>query len=359
MWWPTQRKDGTFVARPCIFTLANGKLIRASRNNYISQDGNMGLACPDRLPNDLFGVGLIEKMHPNIHGANSVLDMILTNLELTVDKQKVVSKDQVRNPTAAQRNYAGNTIFVNGDARTAVSWVDGGNISADAFAALGLFRGDSAAASGVKPIKTGSLQAGVTATSDMIAQQEGSTRFSLSLLMLENTFVKQTARRMHKINQQFLDVPMLVPIVEGDAEDWPAVDAQTIAIDPDFVPEGSRREINKQMEVAQIENFLSIISSVPALYPVVPMIIGKLARQFRWDEAKEIEQLATMAIQNFMIMSQMTAASAGGGQGGSPSSGGGRLSQTSSHGNMAGIESTNQQDLNQSLLGGAGVSAFS
>jgi hypothetical protein len=366
VWWPIRRKDGAYIARPCIMTLANGKLIRATRNNYISQDGNMGLACPDKIPNDLFGLGLIEKMHPNIHGANSVLDMILTNLELTVDKQKVVSEDQVKNKSAAQRNYAGNVIFARGDARTAVAWQDGGDISKDAFAMLGLFKGEAKAGSGVKPVKTGDIQANVTATSDMLAHQEGSTRFNLFMLMLESTFIKHTASRMHKINQQFLDLPAVVPIVEDDAEGWGQIDAQTIAIDPDFIPEGSRREVNKQMEVAQIENFLGIVSRVEALYPIIPVVIGKLARQFRWDEAKEIQMLAGMAIQNFMIqtrmmqmaemqMKQQQAANKGVSGDGKKKVGGG----STGPGNMAGLEATNMTDLNQSLLGVAGPSSVS
>jgi hypothetical protein len=364
-WWPVRRKNGTYIARPCIFTFGNGKLIRASRNNYIAQDGNMGLACPDRVPNDLFGIGLIEKMHPNIHGANTVQDMILTNLELTVDKQKVASTDQVIDKTAAARTYAGNVTWVKGDTRTAMSWMDGGDISKDAFAMLGMFGSGAKAASGVKPVKTGDLQANVTATSDILAHQEGSARFNLSMLMYESTFIKFSASRMHKINQQFLDLPAIIPIVEQDAEGWGEIDAQTIAMDPDFIPEGSRREVNKQMEVAQIENFLSIISRVEALYPVVPLIIGKLARQFRWDEAKHIEELATAAIQNFMIqarmmqmmemeMQQQQAAQKQIGDGKKKVGGG-----STGSGNMAGLESTNITDLNQSLMGIAGPSASS
>ena len=365
MWWPVRRKDGTYIARPCIFTIANGKLIRATRNNYISQDGNMGLACPDKLPNDLFGVGLIEKMHPNIHGANTVLDMILTNLELTVDKQKVVSEDQVKDKSSTNRNYAGNTIYAKGDARTAVAWIDGGDISSDAFALLGMLQGQGKSASGVKPIKSGDTQSNVTATSDMLAHQEGSARFNLYMLMFESTFIKHSASRMHKINQQFLDLPAIVPIVGDDAEGWGEIDAQTIAIDPDFIPEGSRREVNKQMEVAQIENFLGIVSRVEALLPIVPMIVGKLARQFRWDEAKEIQQLAGLAVQNFMIQSRMMqememqmqqqqAAQKTEGDGKKKVGGG-----STGPGNMSGLEATNMTDLNQSLLGAAGPSAFS
>jgi len=369
MWWPIERKDGTYIARPCIFTIANGKLVRATRNNYISQHGNMGMACPDRIPNDLFGVGLIEKMHPNIHGANTVLDMILTNLELTVDKQKVVSEDQIKDKSSTNRNYAGNTIYARGDARTAVAWVDGGDISKDAFAMMNLFETNAKSSSGVKPIKSGDMMSGATATSDMLAHQEGSARFNLFMLMFESTFIKQSAGMMHKINQQFLDLPALVPIIGRDAEDWQQIDAQTIAIDPDFIPEGSRREVNKQMEVAQIENFLGIVSRVEALLPIVPLIIGKLARQFRWDEAKEIQELAGLAIQNFMIQAQMMQMmdmqmrqqqaqqkQVGDGQ---KKKKGSSLNQIASPGNMAGLEATNMTDLNQSLLGKSGPSAFS
>lgn len=356
MWWPVKQKDGTFISRPCVFTTANGKLVRATRNNYITQNGCFGLACPDRIPNDLFGIGLVEKMHPNIHGANSVLDMILTNLELTVDKQKVVSRDQVKNPEQVKRNHSGNIIWANGDARQAVHFVDGGDISADAYSMLAMFKANSEAASGVTPQMKGGMQKGVTATASMQGFQKGSARFRLFLQMFAGTFLKPSAQFMHKINQQFLDLPAVIPVLEGDAEDWITLDPQTMAIDPDFVVEAPHREANRQMEIAQIENFLAILAGIQPLYPVIPALVGKLARQFRWDEAKEIEQLAQAAVQNFLIMNALLQAQAGG-QGGSPSSGG-KSRQTGSKGNLAGIESTNSTDLNQSLLGGRGASAF-
>ena len=234
---------------------------------------------------------------------------------------------------------------------------------------MNLFETNAKSSSGVKPIKSGDMMSGATATSDMLAHQEGSARFNLFMLMFESTFIKQSAGMMHKINQQFLDLPALVPIIGRDAEDWQQIDAQTIAIDPDFIPEGSRREVNKQMEVAQIENFLGIVSRVEALLPIVPLIIGKLARQFRWDEAKEIQELAGLAIQNFMIQAQMMQMmdmqmrqqqaqqkQVGDGQ---KKKKGSSLNQIASPGNMAGLEATNMTDLNQSLLGKSGPSAFS
>lgn len=358
MWWPVMQNNGFYIARPCVFTLGNGKLIRATRNNYIGQNGNFGLAVPDRIPNDLFGVGLIEKMHPNIHGANTVLDMILTNLELTVDKQKIVSKDQVKDRQSVARNYAGNITWVSGDARTAVAWQDAGDIGQDAYNLLSLFQANSESATGVNPSMQGDQQKGVTATASMYGFQKGSARFRLFLLMLSSTFLKPSAKMMHKQNQQFLDLPTLVPILEGDVTDFLMLDPQTIAIDPDFTVEAPHREANRQMEIAQIENMLAILSKIQPLFPIIPSIIGKLARQFRWEEAKQIEQLATVAIQNYLLMTQLMT-TAGGGQGATPSGGSNAKGGTGAKGNTAGIESTNSTDLNQSLLGAGGPSAFS
>ncbi len=356
VWWPVKRKNGTYIRKPFVFTVANGQLVRASRNNMVSQDGNVGLAILDRLPNDLFGIGLVEKIHPQIHGANTVLDMILTNLELTVDKIKVYSEDQVKRPNQLVNNFAGAAVAVKGDARTAVAWQDGGSIVTDAYIMQQFFQVSAEAGSGVKPIKQGQVSK-QTATATLQASKEAGIRFNLPMMLLERTFLKFAAERMHMINQQFLDLPIAIPVLEDDVNKIQQVDAQTIAMQPDFVVEGAAREINKQMEVAQIENFLGIVSRVPELHPIIPSIIGKLARAFRWEEADKIQDLAQQAIEQALFLRQLQqqAELANANNEGGTSTGGG----STGPGNMAGLEATNEGALNQALMSSAGPSTFS
>jgi hypothetical protein len=355
IWWPVQKRDGTWINRPCIFTVANGKLIRATRNVYVSQNGNMGLVCIDRVPNDLFGMGLVEKLHPQQHGANTVLDMILTNLELTVDKMLVINTEQIKREDELH-NRSGGVIHVRGDVNSAMRWSDAGSIVPDAYLMFQNFKGASENASGVKPVKQGTVAAD-TATAVNAAQMESGTRFNLYMMMIEHTFVKPAASMMHRINQQFLDLPTVIPVLgQKLAQQWPVVDAEVISMDADFVPEGSMREMNKQMNIAQIENFLAIISKVPGLQPLIPMMVGKLAREFRWQDANEIQALCERAVQQQMMMEQLMAQMQGGAGNPAP---GGSLNQSTSPGNIAGESATNNTDLQHSMDGKFGVSAFS
>lgn len=350
IWWPVETRNGQKIMKPCIFTLANGKLVRATRNNFISQDGNMGLSMIDQLPNDLFGFGLIDKMHPQLHGANIALDMLLTTLEHGVDPMSVYSKDQVKNE-AQLRNRTGGVIGVRGDARTAVSRLSREDISPGAFQVMSLMIGGAENASGVKPVSRGE-SVHSTATVNIQAGQEAQSRFNLYMMKWENTFTKHICKRMHKINQQFLDLPSIVPIVQGQAIHWQKLSPQDIAIDADFEPQGVQKAVNTQMEISQIENFMAIAGGIPALIPIIPAVIGKLARAFRWPEADDIQKLAQSAVQQFQEMAQQQAAAAQGG--GGPSS-----RQIGAYGNTAGIESTNDTDLNQAFNGKFGMSAYS
>lgn len=372
MMWPVRMRDGSYIERPCIFTLANGILIRAHRNPYISQNANMGIAVIDKLPNDLFGVGLIEKMHPQVHGANTVLDMILTNLELTVDKMLVVNTEQVKREEELH-NRSGGVIHSRGDVNSALRWFDGGSIVPEAFLLYQNFRGASEGASGVKPVKQGAISSD-TATAVNAAQSESGSRFNLYMMMMEHSFVIPAAKMMHQINQQFLDLPTVVPVLGQQGIAWPVVDYETIAIDADFIPEGSTREMNKQMNIAQIENFLSIVSRVPGLQPLIPLMVGKLAREFRWPDAQQIEQLCSAAVQQQMMLEmlmqqqqqqleQQKIANSGAGKsapkGKKKPKGGGRINQIASEGNMSGMNATNPTDLGQAFNSKFGASAFS
>ncbi len=346
-WWPVYKKDGTKIRRPFIFTIANGKLVRANRNPYISQDGNMGLAVIDRIPGDLYGVGMVEKQHPYIHGANTALDMVLTNLEQSINRRKIVNTEMVKREEELNGPLGG-VIHSRGDARMAVAWEDPLQVSADAYNILALFRASGESATGGKPIKQG-VVSGETATATMQAASEANSRFHLYMMMLENTFVKPSCSMMHKINQQFLDLPMLIPILGQDAAKWEAVDEQTIAIDPDFIPEGSMREMNKEMNIAQIEKAMMIIGNIPAMLGLVPVLVGKLWREFRWQDADKVQEIANGMVAMFQQAEQQA----------QQQEGGGPMAQIGGPSQVGGMEATNSSDLNQSVGSEFGPSAFS
>lgn len=348
VWWPEYRKDGTYIRRPYLATVANGKLIRFSRNNYISQDGNVLLAAIDRLPNQLMGMGLIAKEHANIHGANTVLDMILTNLEAAVRRKKIINTDMISKDYEVMGGQ-NQVVHSKGNVREAMMWEDVLMVAPDAYNVLGLFTTGSESAGGVKPIIQGDIMPGETATATLEAMKQGGSRLNLYMLMMDNTFVKWATSRMHKINQQFLELPMLVPILEKDASQWPVVDMKTLAINPNFVPEAATRELNRQVNIAQIEKFLMIVSKIEALYPIIPSVIGKLAREFRWQEAPQIEQLSQQAINQYLMMSQMASGEGGGGV---------PMNQIADHGNSSGVNATNTGDMQSSMQGEFGVSSL-
>jgi hypothetical protein len=374
-WWPFQKSDGVWVQAPHVFTIANGKLIRAERNNYIAQDANGGLAIIDRIPNDLYGLGLIEKMHPQIHGANTALDMMLTNLELTVDKKIVVDTTRVKKEHELS-NGAGGVIHSKGPVGDAVKWFDGGSIVPDIAQTMAMFLSFGESASNVKPPQKG-VSAEHTATAATLSARQSGVSFNLFMMMLENTFVKEAASRMHKINQQFLDLPMVFPILGGDQTiAYQQIDKETIAISPDFVPEGSMRELNKEINIAQIEKFLMIVSKIEALFPIIPKMIGKLAHEFRWQDADQIQQLSEQAIEQALFIkrlqeqAQLEAQQAqteavgqqptsGGGQSGERRGTGVAMNQIADHDNSSGVNATNQADLLRSIQSEFGASAFS
>ena len=347
IWWPEKKVNGEYIRRPYIFTIANGKLIRATRNHYVSQHGNMILGTIDSYLNELGGRGIIEKEHPNIHGANTVLDMILTNLEGAVRRKKIVNRNSVKNEHELLNGYGG-VIHADGPPREAMAWEDVMMVAPDAYNVLGLFTTQSQGAGGSKPVMQGDVGQSTLATEIIEAKSQAGERFTLYQLVLEATIIKPMTEFMHKINQQFLDLPFVVPILESNISKWPVVDMQTIAANPNFIPEGSSREMNRQVNIAQIEKFLMIVSKIPGMEAIIPVFIKKLAQEFRWQEADEIGRLAEQSLQMFGLSSQQ-----GAGAGGVP------MNQIADHGNSGGVNATSGKELNDSMQGEFGPSSIS
>lgn len=303
-WWPVGRDEhGNIIKRPFIMTVANGQLIRAERNTYIDQEPGMGLVRIDFTGADMLGVGLVEKLHPHQHGANSVLDMILNNLSLLVDKMMVVNKKSITDESELY-NRSGGVIHTTGPVSEALRWFDGSDITPSAFVLLNMFQSFAESDTGVKPIKKGIIS-NETATATMGALSQANTRFQLFMMMMDHTLVRYAAKRMHRINQQFLETPSLFRVVGDDIRKWRQVDRATLAINPDFIPEGATRVANSEIRISQIEKMILMVSKVPGGIMLIPKLIAKLAREFNWQDAEEMEQIMTMGAQQAMAAMAM------------------------------------------------------
>jgi len=310
-WWPAgQDRHGNMIKKPFVMTVANGQLIRAERNTYIDQEPGMGLARIDFTGNDMLGVGLVEKLHPHQHGANTDLDIILNNLELCVDKMMIVNDKSIRDDSELY-NKAGGVIHSKGPISEALRWFDGTDITPSAYVILNMFQSFAESDTGVKPVKKGVISS-ETATATMGALSQANTRFQLFMMMMDHTVVRYAAKRMHRINQQFLETPSLFRVVGDDVQKWNQVDRSTLAINPDFIPEGATRVANSEMRISQIEKMILLVSKVPGGIMLIPKLIAKLAREFNWQDAEEMEQIMTMGAMQALELSSPEAGASGG-----------------------------------------------
>lgn len=123
--------------------------------------------------------------------------------------------------------------------------------------------------------------------------------------MAEATGILPIVRKFHKINRAFLDTPYVTAVIGKQGMFWDdAIAPQQIAMDVDFVCYASSREMDRPMNIQQLEHFLQIVMGSPEMMPLAVPIAMKIAEEMRLPNYDEIEQRLNWLMQQKVMFDQ-------------------------------------------------------
>lgn len=281
-----------------ILTLANGVVVRAEPTPFVTGESAYVWTIMSRIPGQLYGTGVIGKSLPQLHGANVALNLALTHLAKTVKGTTIIRDDLLRDPGNLQNPPGGIHRAKRGaDPRMIVHTVDRQPLGNDVFNVLSYLHERAARINAVSNLRIGEGPSGDnTAFEISEIQREIDKRFSMPMRMIEKHCIIPRTRKMHRLNQQFLDPEFISIVLDRDSRYFPVrLDPQHLSIDPDYIPQASQRAGTRAMAVSQLTNQLRMVTPLmqidPRYKPVVDALILRILEEDNFQNLPELRSL--------------------------------------------------------------------
>lgn len=284
--------------RRAIITMANDEVIRLEETPLVTNESSYVWTKMEHIPGQLYGYGVVAKNLPQIHGVNVSFNLALTHTARTVKGLTAVRPDLLLNPRDL-RNPPGGFIGVKPDAdpETAIYEPRKATLGRDVYNMLNFGIARIARLSRNPDIKSGNLMPGEdTATEINTAREELDKAFQDPVRTIEMYGVIPMTRKMIRLNQQFLDPEMARLILDKQAQSLQLfVDAATIAVMPDIVPEASTRDIKKSKVLNELTNMLKVIypyAQNDLSYMIISkLIVKRMLEEMSWQNIPEITRI--------------------------------------------------------------------
>lgn len=278
----------------CIATVGpNGVLMRFEPLPYYER--MYGAQRLFRIPNEFWGIGIIEKNHMIIHAHNAITNITIDAFYQGVNPQTLVANNAIDDAEMVAR--AGQLTHVNSadgekPLTNYVYRMEPQFVSQDAYILQDRLEKYGEDLSTVTDIKKGSVPSSrQTATAIQTSFSQASIRFKDLLYMIEGTGLLVICRKMHKINLQFFDAPEVINVVGQNGMFWPRkITPEQIAANVDFVSLASSRELDRAMNIQQLSNLLNISMGNQMLMPVITPLFMKLAEEMKIPNLDELQQ---------------------------------------------------------------------
>lgn len=281
-----------------IITVANGIVIRVTPSPIRDGMSIYGNTKITHLPGQWYGQGLIQKNRPHYHVVDTVLNMWLQSTAQQVNKPKVVLAHKLESGQSLDDTPGGLIRAKMGveDARGVVQEIQTNSVYNDVIGIINYMTSRGEGAVGMNDLKSGRIPKGeTTATESNIAFNQASIRFKMALSWLGSTYVIPSARKAYLYNRDYLDDKFAFRYF-GDkgAVHWTTVKQSDFATNVDFVFVGPTQMENESLRIAQLENFLKILSPYIQLgwaEPAIKEIIVDLADKFNIPNLDRMKEL--------------------------------------------------------------------
>lgn len=280
-----------------ILTMANGVVIRVAPSPLRDGMSFWQNAKMNHIPGQWYGMGLVQKNRPQVAVEDTVLNMWLQNLAQTVNRPKVVSTQYLESGQSLD-DQPGGVIRVRagGDPRMVVSEMQMASVYNDVIGILRYIGARGEGVGGANELKQGRVPAGeTTATESTMAFNQASLRFRFALAWLGATFVIPQARKAYQYNRDYLSMPYAFRVLgKTGAVHFQTIKESDFSTNVDFVFLGPTEMENENLRIAQLENYLKILSPFVQMgwaEPAIKEVMVLLADKFNIPNLDRLKEL--------------------------------------------------------------------
>lgn len=300
-------KYDQYIYEPAIITVANKTLIGMRRNKNLSGKNNMVMGVIDWNMGGFWGMGIVEKIHSQVHQANSLQDLILDNLPMITNRMFIADEKAIVNPAAFIARPGGIIPIRRQNVQTlrdSVIPLDFPPMPDQVFRYYFETINRAEMASGSTEVAKGGGATSVETATEARAQTAwGSNRLELCHRLFEKTLVEPDHAYRALINQDLVSPDFIEKIFPGKGPMWRKIqDSKGFAVQPDFIALSSTRETDERLLVQQIHQLLEIVKGHPITEGLLPILIMKLAEAYNWVESEPIIKEAKIGYHRHLAM---------------------------------------------------------
>jgi hypothetical protein len=318
-WEGLFRPTPTSMPVPSIITAANGVCVRVEPTPFWSRENSMIMTRMDWVPGQGYGQGVLQKNMPQLHAANVMFNMALTQAAQAIRGLRMVKLDALYYPQELDNPPGGNLLIKQKfDLDNAVKEVRQAPARNDVINLMGFAMERVRSGSAAKDIKAGASPSGEqTAFETAQISQNIAQRFILPLMNIEDTGIIPASRKIHHLDRQFLDPERFFEILDKDAVYYPQITPAQLVIDPNYICMASKREADTELVLNRLQ--LGIRNTIPLVgmdaSGKYAKIVDELMKQF-FEEMQYRNMDKIQAILDTPYVGQEQVEGGQGGQGG-------------------------------------------
>ena len=280
-------------------------LIRNDQNPYRSKPIKSGCICP--LTNSPYGIGIVGIAHKMNRTQWEIMDVVLDGLWKEDNKQWIYNKNAV-NPAELQSRQSG-LIGVDIDAglpvNSAVQVIETRALATEVLPLLNMFDLIFQKTTGATDVAKGIAPPGAETAFEVNEIMQGLVGiWEDSLKNLEATLGQKLFPAIADLNRLFFTREKEIAIMGEDKQIQSyLVTPQDVWLDCRFKYSWAKRQVQKQLERAQITNMLQVISQIPiqSWNPAIAMLVQQL---LVYSGISNADQIA-VAVQQSMEQAQI------------------------------------------------------
>lgn len=301
-------------------TSANGVCVRVEPVSLWSQESEWIMTRMDWLPGQLYGQGVIQKNMPQLHAANVMFNMAMTQAAQAVKGLRTVKLDALYFPQQLDNPPGGNVMVrAKYQLNDVISEVRQAPARNDVMNLTGFAMGRVKSGSAALDVKSGMSPSGdQTAYESGLIAQNIAQRFILPLMNIEDTGIVPATRKFHHLNRQFLNPEELYEILGEDAKYIPQVTTRELALDPkDYICTASQRDADTEMILQRLQ--LAIRNAIPLTqadvsgkyFKIIDILYRQMMEEMQFRDMDEIHRILEVPAMSAAAMEAQQ-----GGQGG-------------------------------------------
>lgn len=262
-YWGMYDLDGDGIREECQIVIGNrNTLLKAQSNPFHHQKRPIVRSVLYPLPNEWYGIGLVEPVISLVHELNTLRRQHLDNVNLAINRMwKVLSYADVDLDTLVSTP---NGIIITDD-MNAVEMMPVEMVTQDSYATSQIVQNDIENTTAPKSLQgtpeSGKL--GRTARGAQLIIGQALEKFGTAVKLIEESCVKRVLRMFHQLNLQFIDDDDTLrdPGLYGSIFDQ-QVTPEMIRAEVKFKMLGISEIVNKEAKINQLTTFLGIFKNV-------------------------------------------------------------------------------------------------